>query len=280
MHNSSIYPILPTRSHHSIVGFPTHFTCSTTYIVHKFLQDDLTKYTALILDLGHVLFTWSPNTNTALLTTCLKKVLSSPVWFEYECGHLSENDFYNRVANQFSLEASEVANAFAQARDTLRANDELISAVRELKSASDGKLRVYVMSNISSPDYEVLRAKPADWLIFDHVFTSSAFGQRKPNLSFFRHVLDSTRCAPQNTIFVDDNPENVLSAQSLGLYGIVFDNTLKVARTLRNLVSDPVKRGKAFLDLNAGNLKSMTDSNVIYGENFTQLLILEATNKR
>ena len=165
-------------------------------------------------------------------------------------------------------------------RGTLQPNDELISVIRELKVQSNGKLRVYAMSNISAPDYEVLRTKPADWSIFDQVFTSSAAGARKPNLGFFRHVLDSTHSVPQSTIFVDDKLENILSARSLGLTGVIFDGTSQVSRTLRNLIGDPVKRGRAFLDANAKNLKSTTDRNVSLDENFTQLLILEATNKR
>lgn len=210
----------------------------------------------------------------------MKKILSTSTWCEYECGRISENDCYERIANQFSFKPSEVASAFAEARDSLQPNDELISVIRELKVKSNGTLRVYVMSNISAPDYEVLCTKPADWSIFDQIFTSGAVGQRKPNLGFFRYVLESTHTAAQKAIFVDDKLENVLSARSLGLYGIIFHNTSQVARMLRNLVCDPVKRGQAFLDDNARHMKSITENNVSLDENFTQLLILEATKKR
>ena len=140
-----------------------------------------------------------------------------------------------------------MTNAFAQARDSVRSNDELISVIQELKVESNGTLQVYAMSNISIPDYEVLRVKPADWSIFDQIFTSGVVGERKPNLGFFQHVLDSTHTVPESAIFVDDKLENVLSAQSLGLCGIVFYDTAQVAQTLRNLIGDPVKREQAFL---------------------------------
>src|SRR5450432_1627293 len=124
-----------------------------------------TKYTTLIFDLGDVLFSWSPKTKTTISPGSLKKILSSSTWFEYECGFISENGCYERIANQFSFEPSEVANAFAQARDSLESNDELISVIRELKVESNGTIQVYAMSNISLPDYEVLRTKPTDWSI-------------------------------------------------------------------------------------------------------------------
>ncbi|KAG5342688.1 hypothetical protein C0989_010656 [Termitomyces sp. Mn162] len=240
------------------------------------------QYTAIIFDLGDVLFKWS---QTSISTRTLREVLSSPTWFDYERGRLSEADCYAKVGQEFMMEPDEIAQAFQQARDSVRADDELIALIRELKAQSNGELRVFAMSNISLPDYEVLRTKPVDWSIFDRVFTSGAAGERKPNLGFFKQVLSATGVDPQRTIFVDDRSENVLSARSLGLYGIIFDNPKTVARALRNLVGDPITRGRAFLKQNAGRLLSVTDKNdkhaaVELRENFAQLLILEATNNR
>lgn len=147
-------------------------------------------YNTLICDFGDVLFSWSANTKSTISPKVLRKILSSPTWFEYECGRLSEKACYERIGHEFGFEPSEVANAFSQARDSLQPNDKLIAIIRELKAQSGGNLRVFAMSNISLPDYAVLRKKTADWDIFDRVFTSGAAGERKPNLSFYRHVLN------------------------------------------------------------------------------------------
>src|SRR5436190_1544821 len=95
-----------------------------------------TQYTALIFDLGDVLFKWSPKTKTAIPPSSLKRILSSRTWAEYECGRISERDCYERIGNQFSFDPSEVAKAFAEARDSLQSNEELISVIRELKAKS------------------------------------------------------------------------------------------------------------------------------------------------
>ncbi|KAH0536546.1 hypothetical protein FGG08_006596 [Glutinoglossum americanum] len=236
------------------------------------------RYTTLIFDLGDVLFNWSPRTKTSISPVTLKRMLSTPTWFEYECGKISQDSCYQRIGNQFAFDPVEVASAFAQAQDSLQSNNELVSVIQQLKAESNGTLRVYAMSNISRPDYKALRTKPADWSIFDQVFTSGTVGERKPNLAFYRHVLDATHANPQSTIFVDDKSDNVLSARSIGLHGIIFDNTQQVARALRNLIGNPVERGKAFLEKNSKNLRSTKDTGESLDENFTQLLILEATN--
>ncbi|TFK44736.1 Haloacid dehalogenase-like hydrolase-domain-containing protein [Crucibulum laeve] len=243
------------------------------------------EYSTIVFDLGDVLFRWSPETKTSISSRTLRAIISSPTWFNYERGRLSEGDCYAAVGKEFSLEPEEIKKAFQQARDSLVANHDLIDLIRELKAESRGRLRVFAMSNISLPDWEVLRTKPADWSIFDQVFTSGAAGERKPNLGFFRSVTEKADLDPRHTIFVDDKLENVLSARSLGFHGIVFDNPVPVKRALRNLVGDPVTRGREFLEQNAGKLLSVTDSSekreaVILEENFAQLLILEATNDR
>ncbi|KAH7926721.1 HAD-like protein [Leucogyrophana mollusca] len=237
-------------------------------------------YTTLIFDIGDVLFSWSATTKTSISPKTLRKILSSPTWFDYERGRISQDDCYTRVGAEFFIEPAEIARAFEQARDSLQSNEDLISVIRELKARSNGKLRVFAMSNISQPDYEVLRTKPADWSIFDEVFTSAAAGERKPNLGFYRLVLSKTGVDPRRAIFVDDKLENVLSARSLGLHGIVFDDPLKVIRALRNLLGDPVQRGQGYLRSNAKKLESVTDNGIVLRENFAQLLILEATRDK
>ncbi|THU77492.1 hypothetical protein K435DRAFT_877769 [Dendrothele bispora CBS 962.96] len=173
----------------------------------------------------------------------------------------------------------EIAEAFQQARESMRANNKLVSAIRELKAQSNGTLKTYAMSNISLPDYDFLReTKSVDWSIFDMVFPSAVAGERKPNLAFYQHVIAESGLDPSRTVFVDDKVENVLSARSLGLHGIVFDDVKNVIRQLRNLCGDPSTRGWDYLRQNAGKLLSVTDSGVVIDENFAQLLLLEATN--
>ena len=236
-----------------------------------------TKATTLILDLGDVLFNWSPHTETSIPARTLRAILSSPTWADYECGLISQQVCYDRISIEFHTPPSEIAKAFNQARDSLKSNDEMLEFVRELKRQSDGQLRVYAMSNISHPDHEYLRTKPADWSLFDKVYTSADAGERKPNLGFYRHVLDDTTADPRSVVFVDDKPENVLSARSFGMRGIVFDDQKRVIQAIRNAVEDPVQRARSYLQTNAKLLHSVTSNGITLKENFAQLLILEAT---
>ena len=234
----------------------------------------------LIFDLGDVLFSWSPVTSTSISPNLLKRILSSTVWGEYECRRHSEDDCYRLVGEKFSLDPAEVRQAFADARTSLVPDNAFIDFIRELQVEAQGTLRIFAMSNISAPDYEVARRTSADWSIFERVFTSADAGMRKPDLCFYRFVLDEIKADPTSVAFVDDRFDNVLAARSLGINGIIFDDVKHVRQALRYYVGEPEGRGLAFLKDRAGRLESETNLGQTVPENFSQLLILEATGDR
>ena len=231
----------------------------------------------ITFDLSDVLFTWSANTGTSIPPETLHLILRSSTWFEYEKGNLGEEEAYGLAAAELSLDASEVSAAFRAARDSRQSDPYMITLLHELRGNSD--IRLFAMSNISAPDWEVLRRKgrPEDWALFERVFTSAAVRERKPNLGYFRHVQESTGIDPLRTAFVDGELENVVSARSLGLKGIIFTSFDEVARELRTLVRNPIIDGERYLHDHAKEMKSVTDTGVVLEENFAQLLILEAT---
>ena len=118
------------------------------------------------------------------------------------------------------------------------------------------------MSNVSSPDWEFMKAcLGVDWDVFDHVFTSAAAGLRKPDVDFFKHIIQELDLDTDRTIFVDDSPANVRAAQSLGMCGIIFTGFEDCQRQLRDLCVDPKKRGVSFptfAHLDVSHLKSDT----------------------
>ncbi|KAJ7190188.1 HAD-like protein [Mycena pura] len=229
----------------------------------------------VIFDIGDVLLNWSLEAKTTISGNTLSRILRSATWFDYEKGNLGETECYELVAREFKIDATELAAAFQGARDTLTANPEMIALLHELQKSG---ARLYAMSNISAPDWEVLRHKGRreDWDLFDGVFTSAAAHERKPNLGFFRQVLSATGIVPERTAFVDDKPENVLTARSLGLKGIVFSKFEEVERQLKAMFRDPIATAEQWLKSNAKQMKSETNTGVVLEENFSQLLILEA----
>ncbi|KAK7992726.1 HAD-like protein [Apiospora saccharicola] len=231
--------------------------------------------TTIILDIGDVLCSWKPASALPVQPKLLKEFRASPTWREYNCGLIDQDECYARLAQHYGVAAEDITTAFDMARASQGQNDGVVAFVRELR-ASHPDLRVYAMSNISRPDWEILEAKPFAWDIFDRVFTSCEAGMCKPELRFYHHVLSAANLIASQTVFVDDKAENVLAAKSLGFReGIVFDNADTVREKLLALMEDPVTRGRQWLRSQARSLHSETSTGVVVPDNFGQLLIYE-----
>ena len=53
--------------------------------------------------------------------------------------------------------------------------------------------------------------------LFEKIYYSHQLGMRKPDRNIYEFVLKDSRLEPAETLFIDDNPENVATAAELGL---------------------------------------------------------------
>ncbi|RDW78943.1 uncharacterized protein DSM5745_05795 [Aspergillus mulundensis] len=235
---------------------------------------------AIILDLWDILLSRLSPTSARIPRGVLKDVFSSDICYSYECGKLTDVEFCQQVAVRHSLDGADVVDILQQTRKIAIQDESLIQRLRTLKNQYGKDVHWYAMLNIAGPNYAVIRDAIAEWAIFDRVFTSSDIGMRKPDLCFYRHVLHELGQHPGYVVFVESDPDNVLSARSVGGRVVPYEDASGLARSLHNLLGDTVKRGHEFLRANAGRLDSITNTGVTIRDNFTQLLILEVTGDR
>ncbi|KAF9462712.1 Haloacid dehalogenase-like hydrolase-domain-containing protein [Collybia nuda] len=243
------------------------------------------SYSTIIIGLNSALFKRLPQTDHRI-SPCILHAISqtASIWSNFVKGDLTEDDYYSHVAAKFKLDPKDVRQAFDQIRTSLRTDDDIYALLRELRLASQGKVQVLALVSTSTADYEALHSKPVDWSVFDQVFACSE-EEKMPSLSFYRRILATTNLDPGNVIFIDDNFDSIFTARSLGMHSVVLKDATCVERALRNLLGNPIKRGQDFLRRNARHLDCITRHTDGYGtmivhENWTQLLILEATNDR
>jgi HAD superfamily hydrolase (TIGR01509 family) len=242
-------------------------------VLETMLNPESSKVTpkGVIFDLGDVLFTWTSTKTTTIPSKTIRQILSTPTWLDYECGRLTRDECYAILSSDFSLEASQIDEAFIQVRATLQQDPAVLKFLKDLRKRKSVKL--YAMSNVAKEDFWDLEAQ-MDSTLFDRVFTSAEAGMRKPGEEFYRHVLKEINLEPADLIFVDDKEENVAAAESLGIRGFVFDHT--TVDKLRAIFDDPVSRGYDYMSQNAKTFDSVTNTGVAVPDNFAELLILEA----
>lgn len=230
---------------------------------------------AIIFDLGDVLFTWSASTKSPIPARLLRDIRSTSIWHSYDRGEITRDVCYQLSAERFALVASEIAEAFAQARGFLQPNPSIVSFLHELNKYPS--IKVYAMSNIGKEDFEDL-GPSIDWSLFDRVFTSSAAGMRKPDPQFYRYVLDQISFTGNQIVFIDDKEENIRAAHALGIRGYVFERS--TVQTLRETLESPIARGWGYIYQNANECDSITNSGLAFADNFAKLLIADTLKNR
>jgi len=92
--------------------------------------------------------------------------------------------------------------------------------IKQLKNDS----RVVCGTNTIDSHYYYL-LNQGNYDIFDEVYASNLMGISKPDSDFYRYILRKEGIMPENTVFVDDTEENILSAQKIGINSILFTDS-------------------------------------------------------
>jgi putative hydrolase of the HAD superfamily len=85
------------------------------------------------------------------------------------------------------------------------------------------KYRLFLLSNTDSIHIEQFQHKAGIsfyrdfYQCFEKVYFSYELGMRKPETAIFEFIIKEHNLMPKNTLFVDDNLENIESAEKLGL---------------------------------------------------------------
>ncbi|GII75359.1 hypothetical protein Sru01_03410 [Sphaerisporangium rufum] len=82
---------------------------------------------------------------------------------------------------------------------------------------------------------------------FDQVVISGEVGMRKPEPRIFHHAADLVRLGPQECLFVDDVPANIVAARALGMTGLHHldpDETIIEIGALLEVPLRPVAPGR------------------------------------
>jgi putative hydrolase of the HAD superfamily len=89
-----------------------------------------------------------------------------------------------------------------------------------------------ILSNIPFEIADVF--KETDWVKgFTHNTWSCYLRMAKPDPAIYHHVLNAIQTPAEEVLFLDDRQENVLSAEAVGIQGILFRNVQQLQQDLK-----------------------------------------------
>jgi FMN phosphatase YigB (HAD superfamily) len=140
-------------------------------------------------------------------------------------GKINSNEFWVRFSLRYGKKVKE--ELFGKFF-----NPGIIQGTKDIIEQLKTNSRVVCGTNtIDSHYYYLLNQGSYD--IFDEVYTSTLMGISKPDPDFYWHILNKEGVKPENTVFVDDTEENIISAQKIGIDSILFTDADSLKRQIK-----------------------------------------------
>lgn len=164
----------------------------------------------------------------------------SEIFDRLEVGSISPDEFFNEFRH---LTNSDLSNEIIRhCWNTLILDYPM--ARLELLQTLKPKYRTFLLSNTNKIHYDfytqILNTQfGINGLesILEKAYFSHEIGMKKPKSDIFEFVLNESRLAPHETLFVDDNHDNIIAAEKLGIQTIwLKDNNLEKLSIWKDLI--------------------------------------------
>ncbi len=175
----------------------------------------------ILFDMGNVLVDFTPNRFCAEVSDDLKEIehLSNGIfytkaWLDLDEGLISEDEALFEILKNFDLDEHEkvkkIFNSWDEWMHEKQGMNEIIKNLKEkgyqLILASNAALRYHRY---------IHRIKIFSY--FDEIVYSCDIKCLKPDLKFFKHILETYHLNPKETFYIDDSYANIKSAQELSI---------------------------------------------------------------
>ncbi len=195
----------------------------------------------LIFDLGDVIINIDPqitfkafSDRLAIPVSQFEKIMHSDFWHLYETGKISEDKLLANLYSFLNFNGEEISKSeFKVLWNSLLL--DIPQARLELLKKLASKYRLFVLSNTNQIHVDgiahilesINKSAPLD-SYFEKLYYSHKIGLRKPDPDIYKYVLKDKNLLPFETVFIDDNEQNIISAQSLGIKTIhvIAPNTI------------------------------------------------------
>lgn len=154
-----------------------------------------------------------------------KKIMGElNIWDIYERGELSDDEFIKTLKKELKITAYNDKVIAAWNALLLQIPKERIDLIRTLNN----KHQTYVLSNTSLYHIiglnQILKESSGDLSLHsvmnNTIYFSYEINRRKPDLDIYEFVIKDANITPSETVFLDDNLDNVLAAREAGLNAI------------------------------------------------------------
>ena len=164
----------------------------------------------------------------------VKLVFDSETAGRASLGLISEEEHWAAVARRLHLPESETQAI----RDEFFAGDITDLLLLDFMRGLRKQYKVGLISNAWSGLHPWIVDKKFED-IFDAMIISAEVGVAKPDARIFLIALEKLGVAPEESVFLDDSPDNVAGARAVGMQAIHFVRPEQALNELNQVLADP-----------------------------------------
>jgi putative hydrolase of the HAD superfamily len=190
------------------------------------------KINAIIFDLGGVIVDLAVDKTVKAFADLSgmapeqiqRAYVKNPGFFAYERGLISDAEFRLMLRELFSIQVTDAQLDEGWNAMLVDLPAKKLQWLLNLKN----KIQVYALSNTNSihithVNEMMLKGEPLD-TYFHRCYYSHQVNMRKPDLEIYEHVLSHAGLIPNETLFLDDNPDNIKAAKALGIQAVQVEH--------------------------------------------------------
>lgn len=198
------------------------------------------NYKAVIFDLGKVVFDLSfdrtfkfwANASGRQVDDIKRKFQFDNIFDKFEKNEIPSKQFRSEISRRLELNLSD--QEFDEGwcdlyLDTYNGIDNLLADLKQ-------NYKLVALTNTNIIHSKIWEIKYSDTLqYFQKIFSSHEVKARKPERKAYQIVLDYLQVEPQQTVFLDDNIDNIKGAEQLGLKTILVTSYEQMTDELRKI---------------------------------------------
>lgn len=193
----------------------------------------------IIFDVGKVLVSYDPDAymeqlgfDADMKRRMNEAVFEHQLWLDSDQGLRSPEEFLQA----FTENAPELAETIRRVHETVGGTIELFDyAVDWVQDLKRRGYRVYILSNYSENMFRQTEHKLKFLPYVDGAVFSYTIKKIKPDLAIYEYLCGKYELKPEESVFIDDRPENVAGAEAAGIHGVCFEDYAQARRELEEL---------------------------------------------
>ncbi len=196
----------------------------------------------IIFDVGKVLVSYDPDGymdrmgfDPETKRRLKAAVFEHQLWIDADQGLGTPEEFLHA----FTENAPDLADEIRQVHDSVGGTIELYDyAVDWILDLKNRGYHVYILSNYSENMFRQTEHKLKFLPLMDGAVFSWRIKEIKPDAAIYNYLCDEYWLEPEESVFIDDRPENVAGAEAVGIRGICFRSFEQARRELDELLKE------------------------------------------